>query len=307
MARSGASSLAWGAFVVFLAVRSAACADEASEAKQAGRSTFVEYFPGTLPLIISAPHGGTLRPDGVADRKFGRVAQDSNTAELAQMLQLDLKSRYGGAPHLIICRLHRLKVDCNRELDEAAQGDPIATQTWRDYQNFIMQARASVAKTFGLGLYIDLHGHRHPEARVELGYLFGPEILASSDAQLDADPDLRVKCSLRELASRTPASFCELIRGASSLGGMLEKRGYPSIPSPTHAAPGAKEEYFFGGYNTLTHGSKDGGHISGLQIECPFKGVRDTLENQKRFSQALTYTLGEYWLAHFQQPLRPSS
>ena len=52
---------------------------------------FIEYQPGTLPLILAAPHGGNLRPADVPNRSFGRVAQDSNTAEITLALAAQLE------------------------------------------------------------------------------------------------------------------------------------------------------------------------------------------------------------------------
>lgn len=270
---------------------------------QFGAQEYIEYQPGTLPLIIAAPHGGTLRPDGLPDRTFGRLAQDSFTQELAREIADTLQKQYGARPHLVICRLHRMKVDCNRELTEAAQGDPVAERAWNDFQGFIKEAKQAVQKQHGHGLFIDLHGHRHPEARVELGYLLTRDDLAAPDAELNTEERYAKKSSFPRLAQSTTASFADLVRGGTSLGAFLETRGFPSIPSPVSAAPKQGEEYFHGGYNTSTHGSKDGGMICGLQIECPFKGVRDRAENRSRFAIALGQSLGQWWRAHYGQAL----
>ncbi|MBL9116189.1 MAG: hypothetical protein JNJ83_14375 [Verrucomicrobiaceae bacterium] len=269
-----------------------------------GHQQLIEYQPGNLPLIISAPHGGTIRPEGMPNRSFGRIAQDSNTQEITRLLKEEVAARYGAPPYIIICRLHRMKMDANREIKEAAQDNPIAVQAWNDFQGFIKGARQSVNKKFGHGLYIDLHGQRHPENRVELGYLLTAEQLRLPDANLNGDKMLAIKTSVRELTMRTSVSFADLIRGPTSLGAMLERRGFASVPSPVSPAPLANEEYYSGGYNTAMHSSLHGGAISGLQIECPWKGVRDKPENQRKFARALAEALGEYWLAHFKSALK---
>jgi hypothetical protein len=120
---------------------------------------------------------------------------------------------------------------------------------------------------------------------------------------LDADPDLAARSSFRRLAQRTRATFADLVRGGSSLGALLETRGFPSIPSPLSAAPTAKEEYFQGGYNTARHGSLRGGDICGLQVECPFQGVRDGPEQRTKFSIAFSEALGQWWRMHYGRPL----
>src|SRR4051794_11480332 len=134
-----------------------------------GRNRYIEYLAGDLPVILSAPHGGRERPEELPDREQGTYAFDTNTQELARAVADELHARTGHWPHVILCRLHRRKVDCNREIVEAAAGDPLAEQAWREFQGFIDAARATVVGQHGRGLYIDLHGHGHPQQRLELG------------------------------------------------------------------------------------------------------------------------------------------
>src|SRR5437870_345025 len=134
-----------------------------------GRNKYIEYLAGDLPFILSAPHGGRERPEELPDREQGTFAFDTNTQELARAVTAELHARTGHWPHIIICRIHRRKLDCNREIVEAAAGNPLAEQAWREYQVFIDAAHAAVVERQGRGLYIDLHGHGHAEQRLELG------------------------------------------------------------------------------------------------------------------------------------------
>ncbi len=52
-----------------------------------GRSNYVEYIAGDLPLIISAPHGGTLKPAEIPDRKEGEFISDADTEDLVRTVQ----------------------------------------------------------------------------------------------------------------------------------------------------------------------------------------------------------------------------
>ncbi len=262
---------------------------------------YIEYIPGTLPLVISAPHGGYLKPAEIPDRMEGNVEQDIYTQEMARALQEEFQKRTGGIPYVILCRLHRVKLDANREIKEAAQGNVIAEKSWQEYHGFIEKAGAEVQKNFGAGLYIDLHGHRHEQGRIELGYL-----LTAQDLALDNEAIVKeaAKTSIRELDQRSPASFVELLRGKVSLGALLNAKGYICVPGPAVQAPAEGELYFPGGYGTQTHGSRDGGTLSGIQIECPFVGVRDTKPNRERFAKALCEVLtSQYFPAHFGKPL----
>jgi hypothetical protein len=266
---------------------------------QFGQQQYTEYRPGTLPLVISAPHGGTLKPEGIPSRTLGRIAQDSHTAELATLIAQVCLQKLGGTPALIFCHLHRTKVDCNREIKEAAQGNATAEQAWREYQGFIATAQKAVQASGAKGLYIDLHGHRHPEMLVELGYLLTASQLRKLDSSMAATS------GLKHLAQSGAASLEELVRGPQSLGAYLEKAGFPSIPSPSHRAPVLEQEYFSGGYNVVSHASAYGPLISGLQIECPFKGVRERPEDRPRFAKALVASLQQWWQAHYHTQLAP--
>jgi hypothetical protein len=130
-------------------------------------------------------------------------------------------------------------------------------------------------------LVVDLHGQSH-DRRHQLGYVLNQaDLEGHTDAQLDASKALRDKCSLRAAvalpshrhaavddsaatAAGVPrnngAPLSSLVRGARSLGALLESLGHPCVPSPTsphaHLPPhGKKLTYFNGGYNTCVHGS----------------------------------------------------
>lgn len=250
----------------------------------------VEYVPGTLPLIIAAPHGGQLEPADIPDRKDGVTTRDAETDLLAIELAEAIARRVGGQPHLVLCHLHRKKVDCNRDALTGTGGNPKALATWRAFHEAIGKARAAA----GHGLFLDLHGHSHPAPKVELGYLLSAEQLQETGPPLSA---LAQISSLASIARTSPDSFERLLRGPRSLGGLLESAGYPSVPSPTSLNP-VEEPYFRGGYNTARYRSSglDDGFFA-LQIECPRPGVRDTPENRLRFAETLAAVL-EQWMAH---------
>lgn len=285
---------------VFLASLFTGCATQsqplASRAgtTEFGRHQYTEYLPGDLPVIIAAPHGGREKPADIPDRTEGTFAFDTNTQELARAIREAFYERTGQRPHVIICRLHRRKVDCNREVKEAAAGHPLATMAWEDFQGFIEQSRAEVVKQFGRGLFIDLHGHGHKEQRLELGYLHTRERLGLPDAGLST-PAVATESSLRGLAAISPKPYAELLRGSGSLGALLETEGFAATPSPREPQPSAP--YFNGGYNTRRH-ARDGGPVFGLQIESNSKGVRDTAESRERFAAALVTSVLTFLKEH---------
>lgn len=264
----------------------------------------IEVRSGTLPVILTVPHGGTLKPANILERRYGVTGMDSNTAPLSEMIIEELQRRYGGKPHAIFARLHRSRLDPNREIQEAAQGDPTAEAAWQRFHVSAQTACDAVMQKHGYGLLLDIHGHRHLDQRVELGYLLKAEDLKRSDAELNAHTALIATTSIRELDKRSPQSFAELVRGPQSLGGLLEFRGFRCLPSPTKANPGVLAGYFSGAYDVTAHGSRDGGTVSAIQVECPWNNVRDKPENQRRFAQALAESLGVYFEVHFGRKLK---
>lgn len=105
---------------------------------------------------------------------------------------------------MIISDLKRSKLDPNRDIQEAAQGDPKAEEAWREYHGFIDEAKAKE----GLGLVIDLHGQSHRKNSTELGYLL-------TTAQLNEGDFDSEKSSVKQLARRLGKSGKDVMAGES--------------------------------------------------------------------------------------------
>ena len=268
-----------------------------------GKSGYVDYHPGTLPLVITAPHGGYLEPVEIPDRGWGTTVQDRNTKELSLAIREAVFARTGAYPHVIISNLHRRKLDPNREVVEAAQGNPDAERAWWEFEIFADESGELVEDAFDQGLHLDIHGHGHAISRLELGYLLSRTDLAQPDGILSGSAYVN-KSSVRALASSPGNDLASLVRGAMSLGTLLEDRFVPAVPSTGQPNPG-QDDYFTGGYNTVRHGSRNGGNISGIQIEHHYPGLRDTAENRERYAEALADALLAYFSAHFGFELAP--
>ena len=262
-----------------------------------GRASYAEYLVGDLPIIISAPHGGPMVPQEIPDRTFGVTGRDRNTQELSRSIREALIERTGRAPHVIVSRLHRIKLDPNREIVEAAQGSPFAENAWAEFHGFIEVAENIVTRDFGSGLYLDIHGHGHEIDRIELGYLLSRDDLSDSNAALSVQ-GLVDKSSVRALAGAVAITFADLIRGPTSLGTLLQDAGIRTVPSASDPDPGGAP-YFTGGYNTARHGSRDGGTVSGIQIEHHFPGLRDTEQNREAYAAILAEAVVTYLEVHF--------
>ncbi len=261
-----------------------------------GRANYVEYIAGELPIIITAPHGGILRPEEIPDRTYGTTVTDLNTVDLARAIDSAFVRRTEKHVHVIVVHLHRVKLDANRDIAEGAQGDAEATIAWQDFQRFVRDAKSAVDARYAGGFYVDLHGHGHDIQRLELGYLVNAEALRLADATLDADPAHEVESSIRTVSIRSPLSFAELLRGPASLGALFEREGFPAVPSDSTPNPGT-DPYFSGGYNSALHVCRTGGTICGVQIEANRIGVRDTEGCRRRFAEALVDVVARYLAA----------
>ena len=262
-----------------------------------GASQYIEYIAGDLPIIISAPHGGTLVPASIPDRTTGETVRDTNTEELARAIGTAFFNRLGKRPHLIICRLRRTKLDANREIVEAAQGNREAQRAWFEWHAYINAAKSRASTDFPRGLYMDLHGHGHDIDRLELGYLLSGSQLQQSNAALD-NGVLHASTSIYTLVLSSGKTLSQLLRGPQSLGTLFEQEGVPAVPSSGQPDPGGAD-YFSGGYNTDRHGSRGGGVISGFQLESHFPGVRDNATNRAAFAENVVDVFLTYFSAHF--------
>lgn len=262
-----------------------------------GRNNYIEYIQGTMPIVISIPHGGYDKPEEIKDRELGTSHHDIKTLEIGLLIQKIFNEKIGRYPYLIINRLHRVKLDPNREITIASQGDLLAKVSYNDFHNFIEAALKDVENKWQKGLYIDLHAHNHETQLIEMGYLLESGILANSDSDLNDDLYID-KSSLRNLVRESSFAFSEIIHGDVSFGSLLSKYGYSVVPSTL--IPDPKSDYFFsGGYNTQKYGPDRSDAFNSLQIELPWKNVRDSNENILKISHAIVEVLFQFMKLHY--------
>ena len=261
-----------------------------------GRNDYIQYIPGTLPLVLSAPHGGYKKPDELKDRIDGTDHYDRLTIEVTLNVQKSFYELTGKYPYVILNRLQRIKLDPNRAIKIAAQGDSLAEIAYNEFHNFIEIAEKDVEEKWGTGLYIDIHDHDHKTHLYELGYLLEGGLLSFSDADLD-DPLFMEKSSLKNLAKKSPYKFSEILRGDVSFGAYLSQHGYNVVPSPSIPSPGT--DYFYsGGYNTQVHGTPTP-NFNGFQIELPWDDVPDSEIDVKKFSTDFMNAVIEFMKTHY--------
>ncbi|MFO0814349.1 MAG: N-formylglutamate amidohydrolase [Gemmatales bacterium] len=202
--------------------------------------------PGSIPVIISAPHGGSLPLTGIPERKGGDdVAQfttvrDINTDLLAKKLAAALESRLGGKPHVVIAHFSRKYIDANRPAKgafESAGAKPL----YDTYHAALAKACKEVKEKHGSGLLIDVHGQA-----------------VRSDAIFRGTQNGKTTTLLTQRFGKNA------LTGPNGFQGMLEARGYTMLP-PSQSDE--KETKFNGGYIVQTYGSHTAYGIDAIQME----------------------------------------
>eukprot|EP00092_Neocalanus_flemingeri_P005247 GFUD01005641.1.p1 GENE.GFUD01005641.1~~GFUD01005641.1.p1 ORF type:complete len:286 (-),score=52.26 GFUD01005641.1:390-1247(-) len=254
-----------------------------------GSEGLVQYREGQVGIVIAVPHGGTRDMLDIPTRRYGTVEGDDHTKELGEVVANAICRNLGKCPHVVISNLKRTKLDPNRDINEAAQGNPKAEQAWRDYHGFIDEAKEKE----GLGIVIDLHGQSHRRNSTELGYLLSTNQLNRGD--FDSE-----QSSVRQLARRLGRSGKDIIAGFQSLGAYLEQEGYKAFPSPRQPSPGG-QAYFPGYYTVERHGSRAGGRFDSVSVETPREVRIDAGRNTRLiFGEALGRAISQFYLANYQ-------
>ncbi|MEY8204367.1 MAG: hypothetical protein RPR40_04755 [Bermanella sp.] len=253
-----------------------------------GAKQWIEYIPGTLPIIIAAPHGGELTPDEVPVFNDG-LAQDGGSQAYARAVAQALYQLTGRHPHLVINHLARNRLNLNRAPENDNRDNAAAMVAWQEFHHFVEQAKSWVSQACQKGLYLDFHTNGHDHGYVELGYLLTREQLNLSDAQINQ----LTTSSLTHLASQDGHSLAALVHGEWSLGQIMhEQYNILTIPNATDIP--FQHRYFSGGYNTRSHGSVAGGVIDAIQIESHFNYVNSGASVRLDYSLRLAHAIHQY-------------
>ncbi|MDZ4685693.1 MAG: hypothetical protein SH850_11560 [Planctomycetaceae bacterium] len=230
---------------------------------------------GQLPIILSAPHGGTLPiPDvevpregeGLAKVPGGFVtSRDTGTEELVKEVAAAIEKKFGKRPYVVAARTHRKFVDMNRPAEKAYE-DPDAKPVYDFYHQSLAKACREVQQTFRTGLLLDLHGQGTAKDTVFRGTKHGQTVTL-----------------LRERFGE-PAHT-----GDESLWGSLKSRGWKVHPDPHD---GKEQSGFTGGYIVQTYGSHQGFGIDAIQLE--FGADYRNAEARAKTAAALADALAEY-------------
>jgi hypothetical protein len=269
-----------------------------------GANNYVEYQVGTLPIILSVPHGGNLAPASIPKRACNNpvYTTDAYTVETALEIKKAFYDLTGCYPHIVLSHLKRSKLDPNRNIADGACGNNEAEIAWNEFHSFIDTARNSANQHYQFKtFFVDLHGHGNPIQRIELGYLLSDHELELSDNVLNTEKYLNYS-SIRNLAVSNKNSYthAHLLRGEKSFGSFLTNSGFPSVPSRQIPYPGTASNYFSGGFITANHTCyAKGVDINGLQMELNYSGIRDNAQNRAKFAKAFAQSMIDFLNTHF--------
>lgn len=255
-------------------------------------------------LILSSPHDGNQNgspeiPDRVTD---DTMVRDLNTTALGTEISKAYKAQAGTLPFMVVNTIWRRKVEPNRAANDADHIHPDAIETYKGYHRLLTMARMIVTHHSKKGLVADLHGHGLAVPRIHLGYLV-PKSNFYTTGDLSQSGQIS---SIRSIAAASPLHFDSLARGTRSLGGFLVAKGFRAYPSPVDDVPdGVSDKYttsgqtYFNGANIIqTHGSRNGGSISAIQLEFYRDGIRDNPANRASAGTKIAGAFYQFMIEH---------
>lgn len=222
-------------------------------------SKYLTFREGNSNVILSAPHGGGIKPIDIPYRKYGNRSGDTFTRRLIQSLISALPDN----PYYIYSDIHRSRVDLNREIEEGAQGNAKAEKIWNDWNNALTEFKEQVSFKYNKGLYIDIHSHNKSD-KFEIGYgLNVQDYLA-----VRKNKPIYNKSTMYA-AKKSGASEYFSLFGNTSFPHLLESYGYKVL------VPTSEAGYLNGGRNIRKFKSNQ---IAAVQIECPMSVLEHDLD-----------------------------
>ena len=257
-------------------------ADSPSRADAVLPSDLVCFQRGSIPIILSAPHGGRVRVPGSTERTTGLTVRDENVAEIALLTAQRLTDVLGAKPYFVIAEFSRKDADANRTPDQAYE-NPAGQAAYEAYHRALRSCVDECRARFGAAILIDIHG----QARV-------PEAI------------IRGTRNGRTVSRLLAAGGNDALIGPDSLFGRLKKAGYtiiPDGPGDDPAQPLGHESVFDGGFIVGHYGSDNPDGVDAIQVEI---GEQRT-HSMPRFSRDLADAIAAFYEQYLQPAAPPQS
>jgi N-formylglutamate amidohydrolase len=209
---------------------------------------------GSMPVILTAPHGGRaaipiVEPRRAQDGTPGpwggvRTGADVNTDILASGIAAELRKLTGQDPYLVMAKFARKYIDANRP-PEVGLEDPRARPYYDYYQRSIRRFVDEVRAKYPAGLLLDVHSQ-------------------------SKDPDVIMRGTLngRTVQRLMQRSGVDAVTGPRGVFGQLEANGFKVFPRNDVPPRGTSEDAGYqGGYIVFTYGSHNRDGIDAVQME----------------------------------------
>ena len=217
-------------------------------------SKYIIHKKGSMPLILSVPHGGEEICKEIPSRSTGILGIDKNTISLAQELIDHIQNTYRDRnyqiekPSIIYCNIARNKIDLNRPLEKAFdQSSVLAKNVYLFYHGTLRKYINYNIETFNRSLILDIHGFEtksRPKGFRDVDIIIGTNNLKSLYAKA-----LKKKDWSKNIRGEIVKKFLEL-----------------EIPiAPGHQR--RREYVLSGGYITKKYGASNIKNSQAMQIE----------------------------------------
>lgn len=152
----------------------------------------VKRHRGTLPVILTSPHGGSEKPANVDEREIDKTpggcnfktSRDNETAAITESVAQKILDLTGLSPYVVIARFHRNFIDANRR-ETCAFTDSDAEPFYAEYHSRIEgYVNQILSQNQDRGFLFDIHGTGVIEddpADLYLGTANGASLVAGFD------------------------------------------------------------------------------------------------------------------------------
>src|SRR5262245_38689660 len=151
----------------------------------------VERHRGTMPVLLTCPHDGTVGPPKVGKRQRPatpsggpfKTARDTHTAMITASVAQTILNVSGLSPYVVIARFARTHIDANRPASLAFT-DENAGPYYNSYHDTITDYVAQILEENRTGFLFDIHGTSVVEvdpADIYIGTADGASLLPGFD------------------------------------------------------------------------------------------------------------------------------
>jgi N-formylglutamate amidohydrolase len=153
-------------------------------------SKYFEIGKGTVPILLSCPHGGYKEPKRIPNKAMGAQNPDRNTYFIAKQILWELSNQ---DIHLyyILNKVHRSKVDVNRPPRSKLAFNQSSIEAKNIHQLFhdqLLNFSQECILNYNKALIIDLHGFTKPYPEypdIIFGNIFGKTLKILQNPQVE--------------------------------------------------------------------------------------------------------------------------